>query len=83
MDKLFDSEFCNHQCQLHERLQDTVDKHEKTLNGEGTVPGIIGKLDNVSKTVDDIKALLKWTLGLVLTPFILAIVALVIKGVSK
>ena len=77
-----DSVFCTRQCQLHESMEKKVEAHDIILNGERGVPGIVGKLDNLSTTVQDIKKLLQWALGIILTPVLIAIVALVLKSVK-
>jgi len=78
----YNENFCNHQCQLHDDLKKKVDDHDIILNGERGTPGIVGKLDNLSTTVQDIKKLLQWALGIILTPVLIAIVALVLKSVK-
>jgi hypothetical protein len=50
------------------------------LNGEKGLPGVVGKLDHLDKTVGDIKRLLQWAIGIILTPVLVAIVALALKS---
>lgn len=71
-----------HQCPYHESLKEKLDAHDLILNGDRGNPGIVGKLDTLSGTVQDIKKLLQWALGIILTPVLIAIVALVLKSVK-
>jgi hypothetical protein len=75
-------ELCATTCQLHSDTRKQLDSHDVILNGERGNPGIVGKLDNVAQTVADIKSLLKWAIGLIVAPVILAIIALVVRTIK-
>lgn len=73
-------ELCATTCQLHADTRETLHDHELILNGEKGLPGVVGKLDHLDKTVGDIKRLLQWAIGIILTPVLVAIVALALKS---
>lgn len=80
MDKIKQEDI--YQCPMHDDLRKKVEAHDIILNGERGTPGMVGKLDNLNTTVQDIKKLLQWALGIILTPVLIAIVALVLKSVK-
>jgi len=72
MDKIKQEDI--YQCPMHEDMRRKVEAHDIILNGERGTPGMVGKLDSLNNTVQDIKKLLQWALGVILSPVLIGII---------